>query len=101
MSGATTLSDGTGELRYVQHENVPCWGGHRFMVQISTDQAVDGIPEGIPCECGKTIAHYENCPTCGTQTMRAIPVAEVGEIVWDTANWHTVKAEVGEKEAER
>lgn len=30
------------------------------------------IPEGLPCVCGKYVAHYENCPTCGSKIVKLV-----------------------------
>ena len=33
----------------------------------------EGVPEGLPCECGMVIAHWEKCPVCGQIRCMSIP----------------------------
>ncbi len=28
------------------------------------------VPEGLPCICGMTHAHYKTCPCCGERTLK-------------------------------
>jgi hypothetical protein len=43
----------------------------------------DPIPdnfEGMSCQCGEMIAHYEVCPTCGHEVMQEVPKDEYQEL---------------------
>lgn len=33
--------------------------------------------EGCPCVCGKTVAHFETCPTCGQIVLKPIDSEKV------------------------
>ena len=37
------------------------------------------IPEGFPCACGQTVAHYEYCPTC--QQTRMVMIQKKREAI--------------------
>ena len=46
----------------------PCAGGHVWTYGGTT---TDGrLPEGLPCQCGAMLSHYETCPTCGHATLK-------------------------------
>ena len=36
------------------------------------------IPEGLPCACGLTVAHWEYCPHCGQDKLVAKPHSREG-----------------------
>lgn len=49
----------------------PCSNGHQFLF---AGDPYDGmLPEGYPCECGKTVIHYIKCESCGQTRQEAIP----------------------------
>jgi hypothetical protein len=31
------------------------------------------LPEGLPCECGAMMVHYERCPLCGSRKLTGRP----------------------------
>ena len=46
-------------------ENLRCRGqDHVWMWDASAP-----IPEGLACECGEIIAHYESCPLCQSKRL--------------------------------
>jgi len=51
-----------------------CEGGHIFTW--SGGDTNWGVPEGVPCECGHTFAHWEKCPCCGQTRLVAKPYQE-------------------------
>ena len=56
------------------YEYIPCSKGHRW---VWTSRSSTGQPyEGTPCECGKTIYHSEECPTCHQPVSKAVQVKE-------------------------
>jgi hypothetical protein len=48
-----------------------CFNGHIFIY--SGGDTNYQVPEGLPCACGMTKAHYELCPTCGTNLLKPEP----------------------------
>jgi hypothetical protein len=38
--------------------------------------APEKVPEGCLCECGRMVAHYEKCPTCGQERLIGIPLLQ-------------------------
>jgi hypothetical protein len=30
------------------------------------------VPEGLPCQCGAVVAHWDVCLKCGHETMKAV-----------------------------
>lgn len=48
-----------------------CQGGHVFVWAGDPDYP---IPEGYPCDCGKTVAHWEICLLCGQRKLTAKPI---------------------------
>jgi hypothetical protein len=48
-----------------------CFNGHLFIY--SGGDTNYQVPEGLPCACGMTKAHYELCPTCGTNLLKPEP----------------------------
>ncbi len=51
-----------------------CKDGHVF--SWTANKSFDEPPEGMPCECGLTTAHYEDYPSHGVRTLNARPVNE-------------------------
>ena len=45
-------------------------GGHVFAF---AGQPPEGrIPEGWPCGCGQTVAHWQKCSECGSEHLKAV-----------------------------
>jgi len=57
------------------YEYVPCMNGHIFIWAGDNSQPV---PEGILCECGQIVAHWEKCLCCNQESLVARPVRLVG-----------------------
>jgi hypothetical protein len=51
----------------------PCINGHVFMW---AGASTESVPEGMPCACGHTYAHYVNCKCCGAKQLVALPYEE-------------------------
>lgn len=52
----------------------PCMTGHVFSY---AGYPPDGrIPEGWPCDCKQTVAHWTKCSECGHDYVKAVPVAQ-------------------------
>jgi hypothetical protein len=71
------VSPGKGVVMF-EYENrpyfaspTPCINGHVFY-WASGDSS--GIPEGTPCQCGHTTAHWDKCEHCGSKTLKAVCV---------------------------
>jgi hypothetical protein len=54
----------------LQYVYIPCQNGHFFIWAGDPNQS---IPEGLPCECGQTISHYEKCAMCDQWHLIAQP----------------------------
>jgi len=70
---------------YTDYRSNPCENGHIFTWTGGTE-----IPEGIPCQCGKTVYVRQTCPTCGHVHIVCQPIEnpEPGGIL---KNYWTVK----------
>ncbi len=55
---------------YTDYRSNPCENGHVFIWAGSTNE----IPEGIPCQCGKTVSVRQTCPTCGYVHLVGQPI---------------------------
>ena len=47
-------------------------GRHHFPYPITSSCV--RVPDGTKCKCGKCVAKWKVCPTCGHETLKAIPV---------------------------
>jgi len=47
--------------------------GNNHTFAWSSGNTGEKVPEGLPCQCGQTIAHYEKCPECGEWNLKPTP----------------------------
>lgn len=57
------------ELESAQMTYRPCANGHIF---VWAGDPIMKLPEGYPCECGATLAHYEKCGDCQHASLKPI-----------------------------
>jgi hypothetical protein len=68
-----------------------CMGGNHawtYFGDLSLFKDKDRVFEGMPCQCGAMIGHYEVCPNCGHAEFQKIPRDEwvddmEPKMVWD------------------
>ena len=82
------MSDKEETSRIVTYE--PCVGGHTF-VWPRWKIPGDRIPDGIPCQCKKTVSRWRTCPTCGQDQLMADPILFHKESPTEALESYTVK----------
>ena len=50
----------------------PCQPGHQWTW--TGPRIGDRVLDGDPCDCGKTVARWGDCPLCGAERLEAVPV---------------------------
>ena len=50
--------------------NNKCSTKHQWICNL--ESGTGEIPEGMPCECGEMISHYDKCHCCGSRIFKPI-----------------------------
>jgi hypothetical protein len=68
LHGAFPINESAGEPPSYN----PCAGGHVFLWAGDPNYK---LPEGYPCACYMTVAHWVRCQTCGNERLVPVPRA--------------------------